>query len=38
MIRFENGYNMVVKTKPGVFKAHKGRISPNKGKEKSVSI
>tara|TARA_R110000822_G_scaffold306987_1_gene433624 strand:+ start:148 stop:786 length:639 start_codon:yes stop_codon:yes gene_type:complete len=37
-IRFENGYNMVVKTKPEVSKAHKGRISPNKGKGKSVAL
>ena len=37
-IRFENGYNMVVKTKPSVSEALKGRISPNKGKGKSVAL
>jgi group I intron endonuclease len=37
-VRFENGYNMVIKTKPGVSKSHKGRISPNKGKGKKINL
>lgn len=37
-IRFENGYNMKITTKPGVSKAHRGRISPNKGKGKKIDL
>lgn len=37
-IRFKNGYNMKIITKPGVSKAHKGRISPNKGKGKKIDL
>jgi len=37
-IRFENGYNMVIKTKPGVSKSHKGRVSPNTGKGKKIDL
>jgi group I intron endonuclease len=37
-IRFKNGYNMVIKTKPGVSKSHKGRVSPNTGKGKKIDL
>jgi group I intron endonuclease len=37
-IRFEGGYNMKITTKPGVSKAHRGRISPNKGKGKKIDL
>ena len=37
-IRFENGYNMKIVTKPGVSETHKGRISPNKGKGKPINL
>jgi len=37
-VRFENGYNMKITTKPGVSEAHKGRISSNKGKGKKIDL
>jgi group I intron endonuclease len=37
-IRFKGGYNMKITTKPGVSKAHRGRISPNKGKGKKIDL
>jgi len=37
-VRFEGGYNTVIKTKPTVSKAHKGRVSPNKGNSKPVAL
>ena len=37
-IRFKDGYNMVVTTKPGTSKAHKGRISPNQDKGNPIEL
>ena len=37
-IRFKDGYNMVVTTKPGTSKAHKGRISPNENKGNPIEL